>query len=765
MDSSFVRGDDALDSEQQQHQGRDPAPGDDQDQDQDEENEDDEEELQKKAAQQGCDAVVVSEEDSGILDSSFSGKDHRGVDPLTRFVLPLLDNDELDRQHKQHHHHHQDDPGSCEKLRDQALGFHKQGSGFPYVAAPANPALGSAATAGSGGRDCMEGERVYRKGIWMLPELLALQTARKAGMGKFGYRTRNNKSEKERWQDIEDVLWLQGVQRSADQCRSRWEYISREFRRIVEYETSAPMGQSYWSLSQADRKDKDLPINFYGDLFHAMNQWMGAGKGAPMEGAAKAMETGSATSNGNGSRNSCLQLDNPGSKPAGKKRKAAYKQNNRSLWPREIQLQPEAGTLLLCNCSIVHVGASTNITNGDHVLIRNKRIAYVGPSLAYYASQVLDLGGRFLIPGLCDAHVHVTAISANLHDMSSIPASLITARATKVLQNMLMRGFTTVRDVGGCDWGLAKAVEEGTILGPRILFGGHALSQTGGHGDMRLAGEDDICSCSGSLALGRVCDGVAEARKAARDELRKGAYHIKIMASGGVSSPTDHLTSLQFSAEEISAIVEEATHCGKYVCAHAYTAAAVKRALELGVRSIEHGNLADTECLDLMKVKGAFLVPTLVTYHQIRRQGEASGMAPELVAKVGDLLERGLDVVALADQRGVNICFGTDLLGSMHDHQLEEFSLRSRVQSPIAILKSATSTCAQLFNMDGQIGCVAEGAYADLLVLDKNPIADIGVLADPNNLVMILKQGETVKLPKGLATKMVDGRPWTQITS
>ncbi|KAJ7551231.1 hypothetical protein O6H91_06G005800 [Diphasiastrum complanatum] len=317
---------------------------------------------------------------------------------------------------------------------------------------------------------------------------------------------------------------------------------------------------------------------------------------------------------------------------------------------------------------------------------------------------------------------------------------------------------------GGCDWGLAKAVEEGAVVGPRILFSGHALSQTGGHGDMRLPNEDIVCSCSSALALGRVCDGVAEVRRAARDELRKGAHQIKIMASGGVSSPTDYLSSLQFSSEEIAAIVEEASHVGRYVCAHAYTPAAAKRALELGVRSIEHGNLLDEDCIDLIKRKGAYLVPTLVTYDQIRQRGEASGMAADLVGKVGNLLERGLEVLSLADRKGVNICFGTDLLGDMHAYQLEELALRSKVQSPAAILRSATSTCAQLFCMDGIVGTLAEGAYADILVLEKNPILDISVLEDSSNIVMILKEGEVVKLSKRTISKVVDGRTLIQLS-
>lgn len=251
------------------------------------------------------------------------------------------------------------------------------------------------------------------------------------------------------------------------------------------------------------------------------------------------------------------------------------------------------------------------------------------------------------------------------------------------------------------------------------------------------------CACSSS-SIGRVCDGVAAAREAARDELRKGAHHIKIMASGGVASPTDRLTNLQFAEEEIRAIVEEARNAGAYVSAHAYTPDAIKRALTCGVRSIEHGNMLDEEGADIMASCGAILVPTLVTYEQIKNNGEAAGMDPELVAKVADLLESGLRAIKLAEERRVPICFGSDLLGTMQVHQLRELGLRARVQTAAAILQSATSACAKLFRMDGLVGTISPGAFADLLVVDRNPLEDITVLENPRNFQLIMKAGVVV---------------------
>eukprot|EP00850_Spirogloea_muscicola_P016127 SM000129S26114 [mRNA] locus=s129:51274:53456:+ [translate_table: standard] len=438
---------------------------------------------------------------------------------------------------------------------------------------------------------------------------------------------------------------------------------------------------------------------------------------------------------------------------------------------------------LLARCTVVaparrRQGAGAAALPDQFVLVRGKRVEYVGPTRPAVdeATEVVDLGGRYLLPGLCDAHVHVTAVTADLHAMASMPPSLVTARASKLLRDMLLRGFTTVRDMGGCDWGLAQAVEEGLFVGPRILFSGHALSQTGGHGDLRRKGEEQLAACpcselfaNANTTIGRVCDGIPEVRRAARYELRKGAHQVKVMASGGVASPTDKLTDLQackdwqlrmtavlahrvfqqkkrtFSEEELRAIVEEASNAGTYVAAHAYTAAAVSRALKCGVRSIEHGNLLDAECTQLLMEKDAYLVPTLVTYDQLMKQGQAAGLPQESVEKVGNLLEKGLQALRLAQEAGVAICFGSDLLGSMQSYQLQEFALRSDCLSASELLTSATQTCAELFRMDGEVGIIQAGAFADMLVVDNNPIDDPTVLLDYTNFLMIWKEGRLVK--------------------
>lgn len=394
----------------------------------------------------------------------------------------------------------------------------------------------------------------------------------------------------------------------------------------------------------------------------------------------------------------------------------------------------------------------------ETVIVREGKIALViavGSAvetslLASGGCVVIDCAGLWLLPGLCDAHVHCTAVTADLAGLQSLPESLVTVGAGEILGGMLLRGFTTVRDAGGADWGLAQAVDEGAVLGPRILFTGHALSQTGGHGDFRGKGED-CCACGAALrGIGRVCDGVGECRRAARDELRRGAHCIKVMASGGVSSPTDRLTNTQFSLEELRAIVEEAAAAGTYVCAHAYKPSAIKRALECGVRSIEHGNWLDEECATMMRERGAFLVPTTVTYAALRRDGVKAGMPAALVAKVADAVEQGLAAVALARREGVTMCFGSDLLGELHRHQSEEFTLRAQagVTAP-ELIAAATSNCAKLFNLEDSLGAIEVGMAADLILVSSDPSSDIHALTQQSNIRLVIKEGLLAAGPGG----------------
>lgn len=384
-----------------------------------------------------------------------------------------------------------------------------------------------------------------------------------------------------------------------------------------------------------------------------------------------------------------------------------------------------------------------DLSDGN-VLVRDGRIAEVSPTPIpdARAERVVDLKGRILMPGLADGHVHVIAVTADFAALKRMSPFYVSALAGRILKEMLMRGFTTVRDAGGADFGLARAVAEGAIAGPRILFCGHALSQTGGHGDMRSPGENELGFCFCCAGLGLVCDGVPEVRRAAREEIRKGATQIKIMASGGVSSPTDRIDSTQFAREEIAAVVEEAEAANVHVMAHAYTARAINRALELGVRTIEHGNLMDEESCRLFRETGAYLVPTLSTYAALAEEGVEAGMPADLQRKVYDVLDAGARALELAYRSGVPMVYGSDLLGTMHRHQLNEFTIRKAVVPPADLVRSATCNAADAFRRTGEFGEVREGARADLLVSAGNPLEDIAVMTRPEeNLLAIMKEG------------------------
>ena len=403
----------------------------------------------------------------------------------------------------------------------------------------------------------------------------------------------------------------------------------------------------------------------------------------------------------------------------------------------------EPEIILLRNAHVLDTIAGEILTDRS-VLIRDGRIAEIDQAnrAAPTAARIIDLKGLTLMPGLSDAHVHLTAATPDFAALTRWSPSYVAARAGEILEGMLMRGFTTVRDAGGADFGLADAVQEGYLTGPRILFCGHALSQTGGHGDMRSRGQHSFEGCFCCAGLGVVCDGVAEVRRACRHEIRKGATQIKIMASGGVSSPTDRITSTQFSIEEIKAAVEEAEGASIYVMAHAYTARAINRALDCGVRSIEHGNLLDETSIDKLLEHDAFLVPTLATYHALAAEGVAVGLPADMHAKIFDVLEAGSRALELAHRRGVKLVYGSDLLGAMHRRQLTEFALRGEIQRPIDVIRAATVNAASLFQMEGEIGVVASGARADLLAVDGNPLEDLGVLQDPDRrLKLIMKDG------------------------
>ena len=383
------------------------------------------------------------------------------------------------------------------------------------------------------------------------------------------------------------------------------------------------------------------------------------------------------------------------------------------------------------------------------VLVRDGIIEAIGSGVTAPAgAHVVDARGKTVMPGMIDCHTHIVASQLNLGLNANLPNALATLRAVPILAGILMRGFTTVRDAGGADWSLCEATRTDVVDGPRIFPAGHALSQTGGHGDFRA--RNDIiepCACSQKVGnIARVVDGVDNVRAAVREEIQKGATQIKIMASGGVASPNDPIHFLGYSEDEIRAIVEEAANAGTYVMAHAYTPRAISRAVRLGVRTIEHGNLVDAATAELMRERGAFMVPTLVTYEALANEGASLGFPAESVAKIETVRADGKKALEILAKAGVKMGLGTDLLGALHRHESDELRLRADILGAGMTLQQATLVGAEIIGMAGRLGVLRAGAIADILVVDGNPLTDIScLLGQGEGIPVIIKDGKIYK--------------------
>ena len=358
----------------------------------------------------------------------------------------------------------------------------------------------------------------------------------------------------------------------------------------------------------------------------------------------------------------------------------------------------------------------------------------------------LDLKGATLMPGLTDAHVHICAVTENITDQHRYyPPSYVAARAMKRAEECLMQGFTTVRDAGGADYGFRMVLEEGHFPGPRLLVSGRYISQTGGHGDKRRRSEwsDPIDCCVGMI--GFIADGPDEVRRAARENIRRDVNQIKLMASGGAMSPSDELDTTQYTVAEMRAAVEEAEAVGTYVLAHAYSDTAVRNAITAGVRSIEHGNLIREGAARAIKDADAFLVPTMVTYEAIYRDGKKYGIGDFQVQKIDLARQQSLKGLEYAYKAGCQIGHGSDLLGDMASQRTMEFELKAEVMKPMEVLLSATAVNAALFKMSDKIGSVTPGKYADLVVVNGDPLKNLRVFQKQDNLRVIMKGGRFYK--------------------
>lgn len=407
-----------------------------------------------------------------------------------------------------------------------------------------------------------------------------------------------------------------------------------------------------------------------------------------------------------------------------------------------------AETLFLTNATLIDcTGADPR--PGITVVVSEGLIHRVAPSRAMRrprGAQVLDLAGRTLMAGLIDAHVHLGITETSWEQVVREPAAVYALKVGRVIEQTLDAGFTTVRDAGLVDGGFAQAVEQGYLRGPRILPSGAPISQTGGHGDWRARYQDYWPEpVPGLVTPPALCDGVDEVRRAARQQLRRGATQVKVMASGGAMSPGDDIETTQLTVEELAAAVYEAKAAGRYAMAHTYSPGSVRNAVEAGVRSIEHGNFLDEETAALMKARGAYLVPTLATYELIDRFGEQHGVSAFSMQKIRLAKARGAESVRIAAAAGVRIGSGSDLLGPMQPFKTLELSLKAAILGPMAALVSATRTNAELLCLADRTGTVEEGRWADLIVVDGDPVENIDVLREAGNVRLVLKRGHILK--------------------
>jgi imidazolonepropionase-like amidohydrolase len=397
-------------------------------------------------------------------------------------------------------------------------------------------------------------------------------------------------------------------------------------------------------------------------------------------------------------------------------------------------------------------GVDDELADTD-ILISEGKILEVGRIESSTIDDTIDVGGLTISPGLIDAHVHVCGAELPVMNAATSHWSYLSAFAFRLMQDRLQAGFTTLRDMGGANVGIARALREGLAQGPRLYYSGKLLSQTGGHGDVRNRDYDAVprlgdC-CDGSNKFAWIVNGVDQVRRAVREELRLGANQIKIMASGGILSHDTPLLGVQFSDSEISAAVEEAANHGTYVSAHCHPARAIMRCARLGVRVIEHATMVDDTAIEALVTNKTYTVPTLALLRALSEQASKAGLGDASLEKLHQVLEKAADSVRMLRRAGVPIGFGTDLFGLTHGSEGFEFEERKALEKPIDILRSATSVNADILQQVGKLGCISAGANADLIAIAGDPFDDISVMENPDNIKLVMLGGSIRKMTIG----------------
>ena len=393
---------------------------------------------------------------------------------------------------------------------------------------------------------------------------------------------------------------------------------------------------------------------------------------------------------------------------------------------------------------------------GMNVLVEGNKISRIGDSIqAENGATVIDARGRVMTPGFIDTHSHLM-FQLSVWDGLTSDEFYWAYVSTQTAKTYLMNGFTSIREVSGNSFSLKKAIDRGIVDGPRIYPSGPMISQTSGHSDLRFDSHKsamvaDDPSIFSKYDMVQIADGRAEVLKAAREALRRGASQIKIAAGGGVGSYADPLDVMQYTPDEIRAAVEAAADWGTYVAAHVYNSNGIRRAIDNGVKCIEHANLADEDTLCFMKEKDVWLSPQVIafTYYP-------SGFTTDQKKKMDQAYAATEKMFKTAKKIGMEkISFGSDIITNPEKMKEinNEFKLRSQWFTPVEVPRQATSLSGELLALSGprnpypgKLGVIEEGAYADLLLVNGDPLKDISILTKPEkNLSLIMKDGKIYK--------------------